>query len=411
MKGLSTVLIFLLLVSCTESGVQLAKPSTFVRYYNGGFDDVAQAIIETSDKGFLILANTNSNTKLGSFFYKIKLIKTDAYGNQLWQKLFPDFLPAANDIISLQGFGLAAIQDITGADTGYVIVGDQIKSTTNHNLLMIQVDKNGSSPTVKIWDKLNVQGTAIAWSKSSGDFFLLGQTQSTTKSMFFAEVDKTTMDTLWSKSFGDGTSTLANRLFLDYTETTAYWGGTVSYNGIGSQIRYVNSGFNTQIVGFNLPIGNSSSYNLTGSDLSQHGFGYAFIGSHSPIGSSGQYDSIYYTSLTSNGNRLLRATFPLVVASQTAQAGNSICSTQDGGLLLLGTVALDAQGTDTDYYLIKLDAKGKTQWKKQLGGKSVDQGVRVLQASDGGYMVLGTTTLANVKSILLLKTDLQGNIQ
>ncbi len=78
---------------------------------------------------------------------------------------------------------------------------------------------------------------------------------------------------------------------------------------------------------------------------------------------------------------------------------------------MLGTIALDDQGTNTDYYLIKIDAFGVKSWIRQHGGKFVDVGCKVIQASDGGYIVLGTTNLANVKSILLMKTDSQGNIQ
>src|SRR5438132_1089461 len=101
-----TVLIFLLLVSCKESGVQIAKPSTFVRYFNGGFNDQAQTIIETSDKGFLILANTLTNTTLSNTYYKIKLIKTDAYGNQVWEHFYPDFgeVDTNGKVPSFEGF-------------------------------------------------------------------------------------------------------------------------------------------------------------------------------------------------------------------------------------------------------------------------------------------------------------------
>src|SRR5579859_5157522 len=91
MKGFFTALILVLVVSCKESGVQLAKPSTFVRYFNGGFNDQAQAILETSDKGFLILANSLTKSTLSNDYYKIKLIKTDGYGNQLWEQIYPRF--------------------------------------------------------------------------------------------------------------------------------------------------------------------------------------------------------------------------------------------------------------------------------------------------------------------------------
>ena len=76
---------------------------------------------------------------------------------------------------------------------------------------------------------------------------------------------------------------------------------------------------------------------------------------------------------------------------------------------------MDAQGTNTDYALIKLDGNGNppADWPeaKTYGGKYPDVGKRVLQSSDGGYVVLGTTKLANVNTVFFMKTDGGGNIQ
>jgi len=37
--------------------------------------------------------------------------------------------------------------------------------------------------------------------------------------------------------------------------------------------------------------------------------------------------------------------------------------------------------------------------------------VSVKQVSDGSYVILGSTTLGGLNAIMLLKTDLQGNIR
>ncbi len=84
MKGLFTAatLIFFF-SSCKESGVQLAKPSTFVKYYSDGNQNDAVDILETSDKGYLILAHADSSKAgLGG----INITKTDFSGNILWDK-------------------------------------------------------------------------------------------------------------------------------------------------------------------------------------------------------------------------------------------------------------------------------------------------------------------------------------
>jgi len=428
MKGIFTALAILLLVSCKESSVQLAKPSTFVRYFNGGYSDQAQNVIETSDKGFLILANTLISQ------YQIKLIKTDAFGNQVWMKIYND----ATGKAGYRGFGLAAIQDANGNDSGYLIAGDSINGTTS-SLMLIQVDQNGTqatnSPMIK--KGLNYQGVGVAWSKTKGDFFVVGQISADApasslndSSMLFAQVDHTNLQHIvFSKKFGNGTGTLANRLYLDYSEQSAFWGGSVTYSNTGTPVTLgrfdkSGSGFNSQIVGFDLTIGNSTAYASPGysstySDLSPYGFGYVFVGSRSANGTN-NYDRILTARLSPDGTALdTVSSFKLInstnktnsTVAQTVLPGNSICSTQDGGLLILGTIFVDQAGTNTDYYLIKVDAFGKQQWKNQQGGKYIDTGVKVLQASDGGYIVLGTTTLANVPTILLMKTDLEGNIQ
>ncbi|MCX8489473.1 MAG: hypothetical protein ORN54_00215, partial [Cyclobacteriaceae bacterium] len=85
--------ILLLMGGCAkESSVAPAKAPTFVRYFNGGNNDKAESLMEASDGGLIILANTSiQNPVTLAITTRIKLIKTDAYGNQLWQKFYPEF--------------------------------------------------------------------------------------------------------------------------------------------------------------------------------------------------------------------------------------------------------------------------------------------------------------------------------
>jgi hypothetical protein len=418
MKGfLGALALFLLIFSCKESSVHIAKPSTFVRYINGGNNDQSIGIIETADKGFMILANTSLKVGNSGTFSKIKLVKTDAYGNVIFQKLYKDINATKNQ----EGGGLVPIVDNSGSETGYLIVGDEIDATGQHKLLMIQTDLNGDTVKTVTYHvnakgspaELDVQGIAVAQAKkTSGDFFVIGQIQSYKDDMLFAQINSSTLDTVWTKTYGSGKGVLANRLFLDNLEQSAYWGGTVTRtNANNAENRLVNSKFNSKSTLFDLNYGPLSEDRL-GNDICTYGFGYAIVGSLSSAVGSGVYDSIVYTQIGDDGRETpgTGKSFPLKF-SQIIPAGNSICSTSDGGLLILGTLALDDKGNDTDYYLIKIDGFGNQQWTKQYGSSKVDVGSRVLQASDGGYIILGTTNLANVQSIFLMKTDAQGNIQ
>ena len=61
-----------------------------------------------------------------------------------------------------------------------------------------------------------------------------------------------------------------------------------------------------------------------------------------------------------------------------------------------------------DACLIKTDATGTIVWQKNYGGTGLDQGFKVKQASDGGYVVVGQTE--NFPSIAyVFKTNNSGN--
>jgi hypothetical protein len=430
MKGLFTALALLFLfVSCKESGVPLSKPTTFVKYYSDGQQDEAVDILETSDKGYIILSHSDSSNSIGVGWTNI--IKTDFGGNTIWQKSFRGD-GAKSDLVPSN---FVSIKDNSGADQGYVIVGTAKNlDKFGARLFVLRLNSDGTLKdsvyyfTQKLGNSSSfrstprtgqyVLGRGVAQSSNStNDIFVVGQVvgpdlvtpippdiNGKGGDMYFAQINGTTLDTVFTKIYGAGTSVLANRLYLDFTQTSAYWGGTRT-DDQGTHMRLINAVFNSQLTNFDLPYPSGES-GYVGNDFSPYGYGFALVGNNL---SGSEIDLV---TVGSAGNELRPA---IKVPSDNSNiiqiTGNSVCSTLDGGLLILGTTAVDAQGTNTDYYLAKLDPTGTQTWEKIQGGKYLDAGVRVLQSSDGGYVVLGTTTLANVKTVFLMKTDSQGNIQ
>lgn len=71
--------------------------------------------------------------------------------------------------------------------------------------------------------------------------------------------------------------------------------------------------------------------------------------------------------------------------------------TADGGYIVAGLTKSndgDASGHhgDYDFWVVKLDATGTLVWQNTLGGTGAEIAESIIQASDGGYMVVGTTT-------------------
>jgi hypothetical protein len=426
------------LSACSESGVSLPNSSTFVHYYNDGFQDQAIDLLETSDHGLLILSNSLTTT--GADF--ILLRKVDRYGNTV--SSWPTKISAAKG--SLTAKNIVAYRDNSGVDSAYVLVGTKI-SGGKMNLFVARTDKNGvltdsASYSVKIQNSSSqsfVAGYGVAQStKWTRDIFVLGQIFSSAQitsdgsnnafpnDMFFAKIygkspggSIKALDTAFTRVYGAGVTTLSNRLYLDLAEQHVFWGGTRS-DGNGTRIRIISSGFTSRTPDFDYPYpvaGTGTAGQYVASDFCPAGFGYAFTGSFVPLaGTNISYDSTLFAKMDDAGNLLTLKGNTLVTHTAkdtyyTVQ-GNSICYTQDGGFLILGSaLAEPVGGTNTDYYLRKVDGSGRKQWEIFQGGKYPDLGVRVLQSLDGGYVVLGTTTLANVQTVVLMKTDQQGNIQ
>jgi hypothetical protein len=108
----------------------------------------------------------------------------------------------------------------------------------------------------------------------------------------------------------------------------------------------------------------------------------------------------------------------------------SIKNTKDGGFILAGTSnspqtpkgAIGNKKEDckgiTDFWVIKLNAKGEEQWQKTIGGSGQDELLCAFQTSDGGYMLGGSSnsTLSPKKDItekgtIDVKPDLTGKTE
>ena len=74
--------------------------------------------------------------------------------------------------------------------------------------------------------------------------------------------------------------------------------------------------------------------------------------------------------------------------------GFAIVQSSDGGYIVTGSSSsVDGNVTgnhgDLDYWVVKLNFEGKIEWEKSLGGSSLDRANDIQQTRDGGYIILG----------------------
>lgn len=85
-----------------------------------------------------------------------------------------------------------------------------------------------------------------------------------------------------------------------------------------------------------------------------------------------------------------------------------IKETSDGGLIVIGsTTSFGAGGSDI--LLLKIDASGTIQWANAYGATTNEYGYHVQQTSDGGYIFSSNTDAAGGDNIYLVKLDSNGD--
>src|ERR1051326_1640440 len=83
--------------------------------------------------------------------------------------------------------------------------------------------------------------------------------------------------------------------------------------------------------------------------------------------------------------------FQAAIGGTANDQGNSIIQTSDGGYCACCYTNSFGAGL-YDSYIVKLDANGSIQWNKTIGGAGDDIANCLIQTSDGGYAVSGSTT-------------------
>jgi hypothetical protein len=90
------------------------------------------------------------------------------------------------------------------------------------------------------------------------------------------------------------------------------------------------------------------------------------------------------------------------------EEGVRLCETSDGGYIMVGNT--ESFGNWVQIYLVRTDARGDTLWTRTFGGDGLEYGNSVHQTSDGGYIIGGWTTSFGLGAqAYLIKTDSRGN--
>jgi hypothetical protein len=116
---------------------------------------------------------------------------------------------------------------------------------------------------------------------------------------------------------------------------------------------------------------------------------------------------IWFVKVDSTGNLQLNKT----ISTADSACPVSVVEASDGGYVILGT--FPSRGGGSRFQAIKIDSTGNTQWQKSYelpkGGSAGASATCGIATSDEGYILRGEVIIDNLKHGLLVKTDSQGN--
>ena len=161
----------------------------FNKTFGGSSNDYVYAVQLTSDGGYILAGYTSSYGAGGNYAW---LIKTDAYGNKVWEKIF-------------EGDTANAVQQTS--DGGYILAGWTESSGAGYeDFWLIKTDANGIEECDKTFGGSNHDEAYAVQQTSDGGYILAGWTQSYGAGYADAWLIKTAADgnMVWERTFGGG---------------------------------------------------------------------------------------------------------------------------------------------------------------------------------------------------------------
>ena len=162
----------------------------WVRLFGADNGDNAMSVSQTSDGGYIVLADTYSYGAGSSDFW---LIKTDSNGVSLWTKTFG-------------GTGCERSHSVwQTADGGYILTGDtKSYGAGDYDIWLIKTDSSGDSLWTRTFGGVEEDCGCSVRQTGDGGYVVAGYTESFGAGNFDVWLIRTddTGDTVWSKTIG-----------------------------------------------------------------------------------------------------------------------------------------------------------------------------------------------------------------
>lgn len=375
-----------LLASCskersqTEDSNSISEESTWIKTFGGSKNDVAKAVIPTSEGGFAVIGHTQSSDGdlLGKAdeSFDVWLLRFDASGELLWDKTFGE---SGND----RGLSLLEKQEGGFAVLGFKesTVTDDTSSTLSRNIWLASLNAAGDS----IWEKTfgysgSDFGTHLIQTLDGG-YLLVG-----------------VLDVTASGGLG-------NRRKQRHAGGD-YWAIKLDANGNEQWRNYYGGGFT------------DTPYDVTALE----GGGYIIVGSSDSVetdisNNRGSYD-FWVIKISDQGKLLWEKNY----GGNQIDEAHAIRTDAQGNYFVVGDTRSSDQNVSNnkggaDLWVIKISPTGELLQENTFGGSSFDVGRSITVLANNNLLISGSsrstdgdlTTNQGQNDAWIVCTNSQGN--
>jgi hypothetical protein len=352
------------LFACGKEGITLPPSfkgeTAFVKTFGGSLNDVAHSVVATADGGYAIAGYTQSNDfdlqGKSNTSFDFLVLKYDANDALVWKKTYGGSNDdRAQQLINTSDGGLAVIGYTKSND------GDVTRNAGDRDYWIVKLDSNGNLSWQQSFGYLGRDfGTCVTETKDGG-FLIAG------------ELDVTS-------SGGQGNSKSSRTLHAGGD----FWAIKLNKSGTKEWSKYYGGSFSDTPYGVvEMPNGN---FIITGtSDSSDVDI----------ADNKGTYD-VWAVQITSKGTLVWRKNF----GGSEIDEAKGIIATPDQHYMLIGNTRssdkdIQANKGGADLWLLKIDSQGTKVWEQTLGGSSFDVGNAIRTFDTANFLLAGSSRSAD----------------
>lgn len=427
----ATVCLLMLSACRAFDDAEMTDRKTFVHFYSSAVNYVASTAELDTDGGYIL----SGEVRYDDGRTDALIIKTDSHGRRLWEKVIPkarvnaikpfsegyvlagdsiQLNPSSDQVNELENtYAKLMIMDTQGNILAQHISTDSVVRINNNVAVVLTVDYHGEALT------LDQSGNIVML----GSFRVPGEHEAAFVSAY---EPLNVAQPMWYHTFKSLDYDLSNSHSVHVTQSQdIVWASNaftqvqnLSQEYLSVYLLEPNSAPKSASI-----YGKGEERNHSVSDLEQSNVGYGVLGTYAEA--SGLNANLCFLRLDANltvikgseryidGEDLMMNDDILTIEnrdnSTSFDEGKALVATGDGYVLAGAMTTTPTVGNGgKDILLVKLDAFGNLLWKKLLGGSGDEVVSSIRETPDHGLLIFGTNTVKGLSTLMLIKTDENG---